>query len=395
MTAQMTDTRRDALSEAKRALLEKRLRGDAPQANAIPHRSDDEPAPLSFAQERLWFLHQLDPASAAYNMHEAYRVREPLDIAALGRALNVLIARHEALRTSFVEINGQPIQRIASSAALTVQRVDRQDDDIQQFAADAARHSFDLSRAPLVHVAVAVLADDDHVLTLTLHHIISDEWSNGVLWRELSQLYADEMHSTQTRLAVLPIQYADYAAWQRSKLSAVALQTSLAFWKNALSGDLPLLQLPLDHPRPPVQRHRGAICARTIGLDVATTVRQAALRANTTSFTVLLTAYIALLHRYTGQDDLLVGVPVANRNRAETEGVVGFFLNNLYNCVQGAIGHCAVYAGEKRCATCEDKFLAIQAESSRVINSLSLADFMIRACPVNRWRTRPQKMFCS
>ncbi len=325
------NTRRDALTDARRALLEKRLRGQMPQ-QVIPRRNTGEAAPLSFAQERLWFLHQLDPGSVAYNMHEAYRLRGLLGVAALEHALNGVVARHEALRTSFAEMHGQPAQCIADQARITIERIDlrgvsadSRDEAIHQFATHAAQHRFDLAQAPLAYAAVAMLADDDHVFALTLHHIISDEWSNGVMWRELSSLYAD----AQLALPALPIQYADYAAWQRSKLSDDALQVPLAFWKDVLMGELPTLQLPLDHPRPPVQRHRGAILAREIDRDIASAVRALAQHANTTSFTVLLAAFHALLHRYTSQDDVLVGVPVANRTRAETEGVMGFFLNTV------------------------------------------------------------------
>ncbi len=235
---------------------------------------------------------------------------------------------------------GNPFNTSRSAASVAIQITDLRDiaaqdheAAIQTFATHAAQHSFDLSRAPLMHVAVATLGDGDYVLALTLHHIISDEWSNGVLWRELSQVYDAFLDSSssaaETMFAELPIQYADYAAWQRSKLSDDALQAPLKFWQDALAGELPVLQLPLDHARPPVQRQRGAIRSRTIGLETATTVRHLAQRANTTSFTVLLAAFVALLHRTTGQDDLLVGVPVANRNRTETEGVVGFFLNTV------------------------------------------------------------------
>jgi amino acid adenylation domain-containing protein len=338
MTVQPVKAQSDGLNDARRALLARRLRGTLAPTQTIPRRQADDAVaiPLSFAQERLWFLYQLNPSSTAYNMHVAFRVRGPLDLVVLERALNALIARHAALRTTFVEVDGQPMQRVQAQAALTVQVTDlqsvessEQDGASQRFAVQAAQFVFDLSHAPLMHAAVAIIGLHDHILALTLHHIISDEWSNGILWRELSHIYASTLSGEQAHLPEAPIDYADYAIWQRSTSGDTALSDSLSFWESQLSGTLPMLQLPLDRPRLPIQQHHGAVRTRSIQQDAAAAVQHLARNTNTTTFNVLLSAFIALLHRYSGQDDVLIGIPATNRTLAETEDIVGFFLNTL------------------------------------------------------------------
>lgn len=315
-------------SDAKRALLEKRLRGEGAKLNAIPRRATPEPAPLSFAQERLWFLNQLHPESSAYNMHEALRLRGPLDIEALQRAVNGVVQRHESLRTTFRAVNGQVRQAVTAHLSLTIITHDVSAQANAEQAARAlalaeAQGRFDLAIGPLVRLAVVRVNVEEQLLLLTLHHIISDEWSNGVFWRELAALYSGRA------LPELPIQYADFAVWQRTWLAGETQQKQLAFWKDTLAGDLPLLQLPTDRPRPAVQSYRGAFVTRTLSLELLRGVQSLAQQSNATPFMVLLAAFYALLHRYTGQTDLIVGTPIANRNRPEVQNLIGFFLNTL------------------------------------------------------------------
>lgn len=326
------EPRRDALSDARRALLERRLSGQPASRPRIARRPPDQPARASFAQERLWFLDQLNPGSAAYNMHEAFRLRGSLDVSALERAANALVRRHEALRTSFQVVDGELIQVIAEDMPLRVARIDARGataHEVGALAASAARHRFDLAAGPMLHIAVAELGDDDHALFVTLHHIASDEWSNGILWRELAALYSAERSGAPAALPALPIQYADYAHWQRGALGESALRAQREFWRAQLAGELPLLHLPADRPRPPVQRFHGGLVSRALDPALAAGVRQQSQHAGVTPFMTLLAAFDVLLHRYSGQGDIIVGTPIANRNSAETESVIGLFLNTL------------------------------------------------------------------
>jgi amino acid adenylation domain-containing protein len=325
----MSNVNSQTLSDAKRALLEKRLRGVGGGQAAIPRRATTEPAPLSFAQERLWFLNQLNADSAAYNMHEAWRVRGPLNLEVVQQALNAVVQRHESLRTTFHSLNGQLRQVVAPQLTLSIVRHSvpaspTAEAEMQALAVAEAQHRFDLTVGPLLRLAVVVLNSEDHLLLLTLHHSISDEWSNSVFWRELAAFY-----TAGSALPELPIQYADYAVWQRTRLTGEAQEKQLTFWKEALTGELPLLQLPTDRPRPAVQSYRGAFATRTFSLELLRGVQALAQQANATNFMVLLAAFYALLHRYTGQNDLVVGTPIANRNRPEVENLMGLFLNTL------------------------------------------------------------------
>ncbi|HEV2756650.1 MAG TPA: amino acid adenylation domain-containing protein, partial [Actinomycetota bacterium] len=292
----------------------------------------DSEAVLSFAQQRLWFLDQLEPGSAEYNIPHALRVRGGLDLDALGRALSDVVARHEALRTTFGAVDGEPVAVVhdAWEVALEVTELSHLDPDkaeleAQRIAEAEAMRPFDLERGPLLRARVLRLGPDDHVLLLVMHHIVSDGWSTGVFMRELSALYGGE----GARLPQLPVQYADFAAWQRRWLSGDVLQRQLDYWRERLAGLAPVLELPADHPRPPVKTARGR--THSFAVDAAT---MAALRAlgrarNATPFMTLTAAFQALLARYSGSDDIAIGTPIAGRTRAEVEGLVGFFVNTL------------------------------------------------------------------
>lgn len=334
----MTDSH-GQLSDAKRALLEKLLAGKRPppsDLSGVRRRPADEPARLSFAQERLWFLNQLDPTSTAYNMHHAFRLRGPLDAAALEQAINVVIARHDILRTVFVTTAGKVTQRILSEIHLALDQVDLsshptidQEVEVQHCAVDAARHRFDLTNGPLIYIGLLRLAADNHALFISLHHIISDEWSNDIFWKELRTAYESIINGRTPTLAELPVQYADYAYWQRQWLNESLIQKQLAYWKMQLAGEQSLIQLPTDRPRPVAQSYRGAMRSVMLPERIIPMLDALCRQAGATPFMVVLAAFQVLLYRYTGQTQINIGTPIANRNRPEIESLIGLFLNTL------------------------------------------------------------------
>jgi amino acid adenylation domain-containing protein len=291
--------------------------------------------PLSYAQQRLWFLDQIAPASASYNMPIALRLRMPLDVPALIRTLNEIVRRHEVLRTTFSTRDGQPVQVIAAQISLAVRENDLQhlsdanrEEEVQRLATAESRRPFDLTRGPLIRAGLLRLGVQDHVLLLTLHHIIADGWSLRVLFRELSTLYAAFAAGRPSPLPDLPIQFADYASWQRRWLEGPVLQEQLAYWRRQLDG-LPELILPTDRPRPATATFRGARRFFTIAEDALRPIESITRQTGTTPFMVLLAVFEVLLYRYSGQEDFPIGVPIANRTRNETEGLIGFFVNTV------------------------------------------------------------------
>ncbi|WP_302475267.1 non-ribosomal peptide synthase/polyketide synthase [Pseudomonas koreensis] len=291
-----------------------------------------QPLALSYAQERQWFLWQLEPTSTAYHVPAALRLRGELDLPALQRSFNALIARHESLRTCFVESQGQTLQVIQAEMTLelAVETVDGALDEsaLQARVAAETLHLFDLQHGPLLRVKLLRLAADDHALVITLHHIVSDGWSMGIMVDELVALYAAFSQGQRVELPALPVQYADYAVWQRQWMEAGERERQLSYWTAQLGdGDQPLLELPTDRPRPPEQSYRGARQDIPLSAELAADLKQAAQREGVTLFALLLASFQTLLHRYSGQTDIRVGVPVANRNRVETEGLIGFFVN--------------------------------------------------------------------
>ena len=294
-----------------------------------------ERAALSFAQQRLWFLSQMEDASAAYHMPGGLRLRGALDRGALRRALDRIVARHEALRTRFVLQDGEPVQRIApadAGFALAEHDLSGSADLDAALAAHVEQEAgapFDLAHGPLARGRLLRLAQDEHVLLVTLHHIVADGWSIGVLLRELGTLYEAFAAGRPDPLAPLAVQYADYAAWQRRWLDGPAQERLAAYWKGALDGAPALLELPTDRPRPARQDFRGATVRCTLPADLTARLRDLGRRHGTTLFMTLLAGWATLLARLAGQDEVVVGTPSANRGRAETEDLIGFFVSTL------------------------------------------------------------------
>ncbi|HST60880.1 MAG TPA: amino acid adenylation domain-containing protein, partial [Longimicrobium sp.] len=296
----------------------------------------DGPLPLSFAQQRLWFIDQLDPGSAAYNMPAALRIRGALDTDALRRALDEIVARHESLRTRFAGVAGEPVQVIESSGSAALAEVDlralpedAREREVRALAAAEAARPFDLAAGPLLRSTLLRLGADDHALLFTMHHVVSDGWSLGVLVREVAALYDAFARGLSSPLAPLPVQYADYAVWQRAWLTGDVLDAQLAYWRGTLAGAPPVLELPTDRPRPAVPGARGATHAFALPDETARALRALCRESGATLYMGLLAGLQLLLGRYAGTDDLVVGSPVANRTRLETEGLIGFFANTL------------------------------------------------------------------
>ncbi len=313
------------------------LRAAGPVLQAPPLVRQDRATalPLSFAQQRLWFLDRFQPGSAAYNIAASVRLEGALNGAALERSLSEIVARHEALRTRFVEAGGQPAQRFDPPSAWHLARIDlrelccgaRQSELARLAGGDAAR-SFDLQRGPVFRATLVDLGEGEAALLLTMHHIVSDGWSMGVLLRELGALYAAFAAGEPSPLAELPVQYADYAVWQRAMLQGEALERQLAYWRDRLAGALPL-DLPTDRPRPAMPSFRGGRVPVALGPELSSRLCRLARREGCTPFMMLLAGFAALLARYSGQEEVSVGTPVANRGRREIESLIGFFVNTL------------------------------------------------------------------
>ncbi|MGZ3460140.1 MAG: condensation domain-containing protein, partial [Archangium sp.] len=302
----------------------------------VPVARDGSPLPLSFAQQRLWFLDQLEPGSPLYNIPAALRLEGALDVPALRDSFAALTERHESLRTTFQVTPEGPVQRIAPQAPALLTMVDLEHlpegtrwDEARRLAHEEAVRPFDLARGPLMRTTLLRLSERDHVLLLTMHHIVSDGWSTGVLIRELAAQYEAAVSGQPSALPALPVQYADYAAWQRGWLQGPALETQLAYWRQHLSGVPRALELPTDKPRPAVQTHRGASLPVQLPRELSEALSALARREGVTPFMVLLAAWQLLLSRYSGQDDISVGSPIAGRTQGETEGLIGFFINTL------------------------------------------------------------------
>ncbi|WP_163871146.1 condensation domain-containing protein, partial [Myxococcus eversor] len=312
------------------------LHGSSSRQPALVPVDRTQPLPLSFAQQRLWFLDQLQPGASTYNIPWALKLTGNLNAEALLQSLNALIQRHEVLRTHFAIHEGQPVQRIQPDVRVALPVVDlraldssARDAEAQRLMREEALHSFDLSRGPLVHASLVRLADDEYLLLVTAHHIVSDGWSIGVIVREIAAFYRQFAGGEPAQLAPLPIQYADFSVWQRQWLQGDVLAEELAWWRQQLSDASTSLELPTDRPRPAVQTYRGAVVPIALSRELTQAVKALAQREGATPFMVLLASFQTLLSRYSGQDDISVGSPVANRNRSETEGLIGFFVNTL------------------------------------------------------------------
>ena len=292
--------------------------------------------PASFAQQRLWFLHQLEKASAVYNISRVVRIRIRLDASIFERCVRELARRHESLRTTFQAEAGEPYQVVSQEETVLFEYRDLSGLDEEQRARETksevesnARKPFDLAAGPLFRTALLRLSEDDHLFLFAIHHIVADGWSLGILFGELSEIYDALSRGEPSPLPPLPLQYADYAVWQREWMQGQRLQDGLDYWRAALSGAPALLELPTDFPRPAIQTSRGSSVRSSVDADLAGLVREFSRRENVTLFMTLLGAFQTLVSRYSGQDDVVVGTPVAGRNRVETESVVGLFANTV------------------------------------------------------------------
>ncbi len=306
----------------------------APPVLPVP-RDPAVPLPLSFAQQRLWFLHRLDPAGLGYNVPFPLRLRGAVDSPALRRALDELVRRHEALRTVFAAVDGRAAQVVLPPAPAALPHADlrrlphaARERELRRLGEDTER-PFDLERGPVLRAVLVLLDADDAALLLSMHHVASDGWSVGVLFRELSALYAAFCAGESSPLVPLPVQYADFAVWQREWLTGATLERLLAWWRARLAGASPRVELPTDRPRPAVLTGRGALHSFRLAPATVRALRALARREGATLYMVARAAFDVLLSRRSGQDDLVVGSPIANRTRAETEGLIGFFVNTL------------------------------------------------------------------
>ena len=327
------------LSPAKRALLERKLAGRNGKAVRQPplvaRGAGSDPARASFAQEGLWFVHELEPGSAAYNVPRAIRILGQLDLTVLGRSLNEIVRRHEPLRTHFTLVDGSLRQIVGEDVRLELPVVDLNElsagERTQRATAlmkEEAALPFDLSLGPVLRARVLRFNETEHLLLVTMHHIVSDAWSAGIFFHELTALYEAFSSNNDTPLAPLKLQYGDYAEWQRDWLQGDVLQEQLRYWRNKLKEAPAVLDVPADRPRPP-QTNRGASFTFSISESLTKQLRELSLGAGATLFMTLLGAFSVLMHRYSGEDDIVIGTPIAGRNQTEVEGLIGFFINTL------------------------------------------------------------------
>jgi iturin family lipopeptide synthetase A len=312
---------------------QQQLQQPAPPLLAVAR---DGELPLSFAQQRLWFFNQLEPESAAYNVPGAIRLQGQLNVAALAQSLQEIVRRHEALRTNFTSLDGQAVQIIHPPGDWQLTVLDwqhlsapEQEHQTQQLATNEAERPFDLATEPLLRVTLLVLSQQEHILMLCMHHIVSDGWSIGVLVQEIVTLYSAYCQGQPSPLPELSIQYADFARWQRQWLQGQVLESQLDYWQTQLAFAPALLELPTDRPRPAVQSFRGGQQSFTLTPDLTSALNHLSRKQGVTLFMTLLAALDTLLYRYTGQVDILVGSPIANRNHSEIECLIGFFVNTL------------------------------------------------------------------
>jgi hypothetical protein len=331
LSAQLRDRKREILQFIQDANL-----ASSSITNSIQPVNRDVNLPLSFAQQRLWFLNQLEPNNTAYSLRSTLRLIGTLNIAALEKSLNEIVRRHEVLRTTFTVVDGQAVQVIAPTFTLKLSVIDlqefpkiKQSAEVLWVATTEAQIIFDLTQGPLLRATLLQLSEQEYVILFTMHHIIGDDWSMGILIRELGALYEGFSKGETTPLPELPIQYADFAAWQRQWLVGEVLESQLSYWHQQLDGAEVLLELPTDHPRPAVQSFRGATYSFKLSLEQSVALKTLSQQEGSTLFMTLLAAFFVLLHRYTASSDIVIGCAIANRNHSDIEGLIGFFVNTL------------------------------------------------------------------
>jgi amino acid adenylation domain-containing protein len=309
---------------------------EPPQTQTIAPRGNVNELPLSFAQQRLWFLAQLEPESSIYNIPAAYRLSGPLNVTALEQSLSEIVRRHETLRTTFYAVEGQPFQLVTPHQPRALPVVDlrglpdrEKDARAMQLATEDAHRPFDLAQGSLCRATLVRLTEEEYVFLLNTHHIVSDGWSAGVFFQELATLYEAFSTGKPSPLPELPVQYADFAVWQRQWLQGQVLEAQLTYWKQQLRDIPDVLELPTARPRPAVQTNRGAKQTFELSRELTQALEDFSRRLEVTPFMTLLAAFKVILHRYSGQDDIVVGTPIANRHRVEIEGLIGLFANTL------------------------------------------------------------------
>lgn len=324
-------TANEQLSATKQALLERALlakRQAARPAVEIPRRPAGEPAPLSFAQQRMWFLEQWQPGSPTFNGARALRLRGPLDADALEHSLRAVIERHESLRTVVVP-GPPPHQAPLETERFQLERLPASQRPLDALLRELSRRPFDLTKDLMLRATLLRMGEDDHVLLLGMHHIAADAHSDGLLFSELAELYDARASRRAARLPELPIQYADYAVWEQERLKGALLDQLRSYWAQTLEAAPTLLKLPTDRPRPPVARHDGAhhpVCFERRIADALTVLGR---EQGATFFMAMLAAFATLLYRLSGEQDIVIGSPIANRNNLELQGLIGFFTNTI------------------------------------------------------------------
>jgi hypothetical protein len=310
------------------------FKGDSSVSSAIPRRDPGIPCPLSSAQRRLWFIEQSNPGLPLYNEADGARLLGELNTDALERALNVIVARHEALRTTIPATPNEPLAVVHESWPLQLKKIDlrglaraAQEAEVERLLVDEPRRLYRLETEPGIRATLISLAPPEHVFILMMHHIMSDRWSFGIVWRELSTLYRAFCRGESVALSPLPIQYGDYAVWQQQGNTEQVSDGDLTFWKEKLRGAPQLLELPADRPRPPALSYRGAKKRFRFNPTLTNVLRDASQREKTTLYILLTAALNTLLYRYTGQEDILLGIPVADRERPELQPVIGFLID--------------------------------------------------------------------
>lgn len=331
--------RLENLTPAQRALLEQRLmqrRTDVARRNTIVPREVRNPSVLSNSQELLWLLSQVFDDGIAYNAPGAFHLEGPLDLEVLARCFKALVKRHEILDTTYTVIDGRPMQVIGEGAPIELNVVDlrrhpadEREAEAQRVLKDESRFAFDLVNGPIMRPTVIQLADNENILMLNLHHVATDGYSRGALFRDLSVFYDAFTGAREPSLPTLPIQYADYAVWQRAWLDSGVADAQLAYWERKLAGAPSRLDLPTDYPRPPVRSYLGDHMSMMLDMPTREGLRGAARGSDATLFVAMLALFSTLLARYSGQDDVVIGTPFAGRNRTELESMVGYFINPL------------------------------------------------------------------
>ena len=328
-----------ALPPEKRALFERQLQEKglqlAQSKSTICKRKNLNELPLSFAQQRLWFLHQLEPNTTAYNIAIAWRFTGNLHIALLECCLNTIVERHEILRTAFVAVDGQPSQVIVPKLLLSLPIIDLRSlselnlsTEVEKLTKLEAQSPFNLTEAPLIRVKLLQITDNENILLLTLHHLVADGWSRGIILQELTALYKSFLNKQPSPLSELPIQYVDFAVYQQQWLQGEELKAQITYWKQQLK-NLSVLELPTDNPRKPVQAFSSATESVVISNEILHSLKTLSRQQGVTLFMSTLAAFKVLLHHYTSQDDIAIGSPSANRNWTEVEPLIGFFVNTL------------------------------------------------------------------